>query len=161
MSIEVMNTRKGQLIGAALVAVPLLGYFGYRAVEGVAHAYHQSQVHQGQNITYTVSDCQVAPTGDGSRWGATVVVHNGNGDQTAVYKVQVKFVQNGAPVAWSKVTDLGEMDPDSTKEVHAEANLNESGGVGVTCAAVFYRESWFGMGGNVNAGDESPVQVGK
>lgn len=153
MTIQILNTKASLIVAALVVGLPAAAFGVYEGVVWGTHEYHMSQVHTGHNITYTVSDCQAAPSGDGSKWGATVMVHNGNPDSPDGFKVQIQFVKDGKPVAWSRTTSIGDMEPGTSETLRMEAAVDESGSSQVSCVAVWYR-------GDSPAGDTSPVPAG-
>ena len=154
MSIEVLNTKAALITLGIVAGLPGAAFGVYEGVTWGIHEYHMSKVHTGRNITYAVKDCQAVPGGEGSRWGATVVVHNGNPDSPDGYKVQIQFMEDGKPVAWSRETSIGSMGPGASETLRMEASVNESGSSQVSCVAVWYR-------GDSPAGDTSPVLAGE
>ena len=155
MTIQILNTRKAQAAIGIPVATGLVVFGLVEGILGLVHANHTMHVHQGQNITYRLTDCSESPGGSGSQWDASILVHNTNPDGLDDYGVQVEFLDPaGVPQAWTSIKHFGaDLDPNSTKTLHLHATTDQPGSPQVTCKLVFYR-------GNSKAGDTSPVPMG-
>lgn len=138
--IQFMNRPAAWIAVGVVVGVPLATWGVYAGIMCGIHAEHTMRLHEGHNIKYTMTDCTAAPGKSGTKWTATMTLHNTNPDETSGYGVQVQFMSDGAPVAWTGVTDIPDMSAGDTVTVHPSATVNVSGVAEVTCAVSFYRD---------------------
>lgn len=151
--IQIMNRPAAWIAVGTVVGLPLAAWGVYAGIMCAVHADHTKLLHQGHGIKYTLTDCTAAPGKSGTLWTATMTFHNTNRDQANGYGVQVQFISDGAPVAWTRVTDIPDMAAGDAVTVRPSADVNVSGVASVACTASFYR-------GGDPIGATSPQPVG-